>query len=222
MSILISIEIAKISKIHIYIYLIFHRCDSTTFSPVEIGRQIIGRQNRRLISVGREAEPPVEAKELAAEFARRQIGESRDAVDGGGVELLVPPRAAQVSLEDPEPAVVLLLRGVRLSEFPLEDREVVVGVQQRVLVNGPQILAVIHHLPNQKIAAVGGASDRVGVCIGVGVGKRRRDEEGEKEDFEQKPKASMSGGRWLINQWDVNTYGKGRLKLDLQLLVKTS
>lgn len=111
-------------------------------SPVEISRQIIRRQNRRLVSVGRESELPIDAKELASELALREIGELSDAVDGGGIDFLVSPRAAQVRLEDRESVIVLLLRSIDLSEFLLEDREVVIGIKQRVLV----ALAVVNDL----------------------------------------------------------------------------
>nr|GMC54929.1 probable beta-D-xylosidase 7 [Ipomoea batatas] len=79
------------------------------------------------------------------ELLRSEIGELRDAVDGGRVQHLVALSAAQVSLEDGEPVVVLLLRRVALPELGLEQREVMVGVEQRI------VLAVRHDLPDQRI-----------------------------------------------------------------------
>lgn len=65
-------------------------------------------------------------------------------MNGRGIQLLVPSRPAQVSPEDLEPVVVLLLGGIRLTEFPLEDGEVVVIGQHLVV-------AAVHHLPDQRI-----------------------------------------------------------------------
>ncbi|KAK9270731.1 hypothetical protein L1049_026314 [Liquidambar formosana] len=73
--------------------------DGTVITPVEIGGKIVGREDRSLLSVVGKPETP-HAEIVPAEFRRRQIGELSDAVDGGGVELLVPFGAAQVSLED--------------------------------------------------------------------------------------------------------------------------
>lgn len=108
------------------IYLIFDGSDGTVITPVEIGGKIVGREDRSLLSVVGKPETP-HAEIVPAEFRRREIGELSDAVDGGGVELLVPFGAAQVSLEDAEPVIVLLRRGVGLTEPRLERREVVFG-----------------------------------------------------------------------------------------------
>lgn len=95
------------------------------------------------MSIGGETKTP-ETKKLPAELTGSKIGELCDAVYGTGVKLLVALGSAQVSLKDGETEVVLLLRGVGLSEPFLEAGEVVLGVEKL-------IVAVRYDLANQKV-----------------------------------------------------------------------
>ena len=125
-------------------YLIFDVSNPTLLSPIEIGGKIISRQDRGLISVNRELNAALQAKEVPAEFLRSEVGEFGDAVDSGGVELLVALGAAQVSLEDREPVIVLLLSGVGLAVVALEEREVVLRIEE-------MIFTVRYNLADQEI-----------------------------------------------------------------------
>lgn len=142
-------------------------------SPIEIFRQILGGQDRRLVRVLGQLDLPPEPQVRPPELRRGQVGELRHAVGGRGVELLVPPRAAEVRAEHPEPVVVLLLGAVRPSEPPLEEREVVVVRQGGAL---PTVAAVVHHLPDQRVAVAGGEVLRRGRG-GEGGGEEGGDEE---------------------------------------------
>jgi len=81
------------------------------------------------------------------ELRRSKVGELCDAVHGGGVENLVALGSAEVRLEDPKPVIVLLLRSIGLAVLGLEEREVVIGVEE-------MIVAVRYDLTDQEI--VGG------------------------------------------------------------------
>lgn len=117
-----------------YIYLIFDAGDGAVIAPIKVSRKVIRRQDRCLLSIRRELEPPLQPKEVPPELGRSKVGELGDAVDGGGVELLVSLGAAEVSLEDGESVIVLLLGGVGFGVLGLEEGEVVVGVEERVVV----------------------------------------------------------------------------------------
>ena len=68
------------------------------------------------------------------------------------IELLVPPRPAQVCLEDLEPVIVLLLRGVRFPKPPLEDREMmVIGGQKILLLAALNVAELRHYLSDDDI-----------------------------------------------------------------------
>lgn len=126
--------------------LILDASNGSMVAPIEITREVVGRQDRSLLSVGGKAKR-LKTKELAAKLRRSKIGEPGDAVDGGGVQLLVRLGAEQVFLEDTEAVVVLLLRGVSLAEFGLEGGEVVLRVEQVVL-------HLRHHLTDQKVVFI--------------------------------------------------------------------
>lgn len=128
-------------------HLVFDTGDRSTVSPIKIIRQVFRGKNRRLIRILWQPKLAPEAKVGPPELGRGQIWELSHAVNGRGVQLLVPPRAAQVSPEDLEPAIVLLLGRVRLSKFPLEDGEMVM-VRQR-------LIAAINHLPDQRLLRAG-------------------------------------------------------------------
>lgn len=99
------------------------------FSPVEIGGEIGGRKLRRLLRVCRKLQLLLVKPQVAPlELGRGEVGELGDAVDGRGIEQLVALGAAQVSLEDGESVIVLLLSGVRLPVLVFEQGEMVVGV----------------------------------------------------------------------------------------------
>lgn len=148
--------------------LIFDSGDRPTISPIEISRQVFRGKNRCLVRILRQPELAPQAKEGPPELGRCQIRELSHAVNGRGVELLVPPRAAQVSSEDLEPAIVLLLGSVRLPESPLEYGEVVEVCQRLVLV-------AINHLPDQRIL-------RAGECIRCRRGGCNAEDERQEEE----------------------------------------
>lgn len=127
-------------------------------SPVEIGREIGSRKLRRLLRVGRKLQLLLVKPQVAPlELGRGEVGELGDAVNGGGVEQLVALGPAQVSLEDGESVIVLLLSGVRLPVLAFEQGEMVVGVQE--LVDGFRTIG--YDLADERI-------------IGDGVQKRYR------------------------------------------------
>jgi len=123
--------------------LILDASNGSMVAPIEIAREVVGRQDRSLLSVGGKTKR-LQTQKLAAKLRRSEIGELRDAVDGGGIKLLVRLRSEQVILEDAEAVVVLLLRGVGPAELRLEGGEVVLGVEQ-------VLLRVRHHLTDQKV-----------------------------------------------------------------------
>lgn len=123
--------------------LILDASNGSMVAPIEIAREVVGRKDRSLLSVGGKKKR-LQTQKLAAKLRRSEIGELRDAVDGGGVKLLVRLRSEQVILEDAEAVVVLLLRGVRPAELRLEGGEVVLCVEQ-------VLLRVRHHLTDQKV-----------------------------------------------------------------------
>lgn len=151
--------------------MIFDTGDSSVISPIEILGQVVGRQERGLIRVLRQPEPASDPQMTPPELGGRQVGEPRDAVDRRGIELLVPPRAAQVRPEHRESVIVLLLGGVRLAETRLEEREVAVVLGREVAVGG----GAVHDLPDQRIA----------VDLRGGVGR----DDGEGEESEEREEA---------------------------------
>lgn len=96
------------------------------------------------------------------ELGRSQIGEASDSVLRRWVQSLVSLGSAHVGLEHLEPVVVLLLARVRLAEFALEEREVVICSEEMfvvvivvvVVVVVKAFIAAAHHLPDQRIFAV--------------------------------------------------------------------
>jgi len=121
--------------------LILDAGNGSVVAPIEIAREVAGRQDRSLLSISGKTKR-LQAQKLAAELRRSEIGELRDAVDGGGVQLLVRLRSEQVVLEDAEAVVVLLLRSVGPAKLCLEGGKVVLGVEQ-------VLLRVRHHLTDQ-------------------------------------------------------------------------
>lgn len=158
--------------------------DGSFVSPIEIFGEIVGGEDGGLLRVRRQAER-FEAEELAVELRRSEIGESGDAVDGGGVELRVKPRPAQVWLEYAEAMIVLLLRRVGFPELRLEGREVVLGVQQVVL-----HLSLRHHLTDQDVVGVGGGPSR---------GGHGGEEE---ESTESVASHGEVKGKWIARRWN--------------------
>ena len=95
------------------------------------------------------------------ELGRSQIGEASDSVLRRWVQSLVSLGSAHVGLEHLEPVVVLLLARVRLAEFALEEREVVLRSEEMfvvvivvVVVVVKAFIAAAHYLPDQRIFAV--------------------------------------------------------------------
>lgn len=95
------------------------------------------------------------------ELGRSQIGEASDSVLRRRVQSLVSLGSAHVGLEHVEPVVVLLLARVRLAEFELEEREVVLRSEEMfavvivvMVVVVKAFIAAVHHLPDQRIFAV--------------------------------------------------------------------
>jgi hypothetical protein len=114
--------------------LIFDAGDGAVIAPIEVSGKIVRRQDRCLLSIRRKLKPPLQPEKVPPEFGRSKVGELGDAVDGGGVELLVALGAAEVRLEDGESVIVLHLGGVGFGVLGLEEGEVVVGVEERVVV----------------------------------------------------------------------------------------
>lgn len=112
------------------------------------------------------------------ELGRSQIGEASDAVLGRGVQSLVPLGPPHVGLEHRESVVVLLLARVRLAEFSLEQREVVLRSQHRFAV---VIVVVVRGF----ISAVDDLADqRIGdVHVGAGEEEEERGEEEERQNW---------------------------------------
>lgn len=117
-------------------------------APIEIGRKIVRRKDRSLLSIGRESER-LEAEKLPVELSRSQIGKLGDAMDGGGIKLLVPLGSAKVGLEDVEAVGVLLRSSVVLPKLLLEAQEVVLRVEK-------MIVSFRNDLSDQKIVVVVG------------------------------------------------------------------
>lgn len=93
-----------------------------------------------------EAPASAEAEVGSPELCGGEVGELGDAVHGGGVHLLVPPRPPQVRLEHRKPVSVLPLIRIRLSEPPEEAREVGLRVQHQFVLVGLR-----NHLKDQRI-----------------------------------------------------------------------
>jgi len=117
-------------------------------APVKIEGEVVGGKDRSLASVGGELEM-LESEMIPPELGGGEVGELGDAVNGGGVEQLVALGLAQVSLEDRESVVVLLLRCIAFTKISLEEREVMIGVEEI-------ILAVRYDLADQGIGLIGG------------------------------------------------------------------
>lgn len=117
-------------------------------TPVKISGKILRREDRSLVSVSRKPKSPMlflQSEVVTPELRRSEVGEFRNAVDGRRIKELVALRTAQVSLEHRESVIVLLLRGVSLAVLSLEEREVVVCVQERI------IAVRTNDLSNQRI-----------------------------------------------------------------------
>lgn len=145
-------------------------------SPIEILGQIIGRQKRRLIRILRQPKPTPDPQMTPLELGGRQVGEPGDAVDRRGIELLVPPRPAQVIPEHLEPAIVLFLGGVRLAEAPLEEGEVAMIGREVAAIRG----GVVHDLPDQQ---------RIAVDLRRSAGRDEDENEGEREEGDERERA---------------------------------
>lgn len=74
-----------------------------------------------------------ESQKVPLELFAREIGELGDAVDGGGVQLLVLPRPPHVRLEHPQPVAMLLRRRIRLPKLLLEVLEVRLRVEHQII-----------------------------------------------------------------------------------------
>lgn len=163
--------------------LILNRTNGSVLSPVEVSGEIASRELRRLLRVGRQLQPLLmQPQVVLLELLRGEVGELGDAVDGGGIDQLVALGAAQVSLEDGESVIVLLLGGVRLAVLGLEQGEVVVGVQE--LVDGLRTFG--DDLADQRI---------VGDGVHEGIdGSERGGEEGESNDERESQRRHYRSG----------------------------
>lgn len=75
--------------------LILNSTNGSVISPVEVRGEIVRRELRRLLGVGRELQPLlVQPQVVLLELFRGQVGELGDAVDGGGIDQLVALGAA--------------------------------------------------------------------------------------------------------------------------------
>ena len=88
-------------------------------------------------------------------------------MDGGGVEHLVALGSPEIGVEYGEAQVMLLLGCVLLSVLRLEQREVVIGVQEEVV----EVLAGADDLPDNEV--------RRAFAVGDGGGEREEEEERE-------------------------------------------
>lgn len=128
-------------------YLIFDAGDGAVVTLVKISLKILGRKYRSFISVDRKPKSALllmKSEEVPPELRRRKVGELSNTVDRSRIEELMTLRAAQVRLKHLESVIVLLLSSVGFAELRLEQGEMVVGVQKR-------IIAVRHDLPDQRI-----------------------------------------------------------------------
>lgn len=153
--------------------LVLDRSDGAVFTPVEVGREAVGGEDRRLVRRPLEQVPSggaAEAEELPAELGRGEVRELGDPVHRRGVEPLVAPRAEKVGLEHGHPVRALFVVAVRLAEPPDEAREVRLCVQLQLVVR-----AITDHLLDE------------GILSGGGIGRAERgsgEEEGEEEEEE--------------------------------------
>lgn len=80
--------------------------------------------------MSRVLQPIPNAQEPVLKLGLSQIGEPSHPMYSAGVKLLVTLGKSQISLEDLETVIVLLLGGVRFVEPFLEEGEMVVGLGQ--------------------------------------------------------------------------------------------
>ncbi len=103
-------------------------------SPIKIFGKSIGGENRSRVGIGWKPEPASQSQDGQTELGASQIGELSHAVNRRRVKPLVFTRSSQIPLENIEPVPVLLFRSVRLAVLPLEEREVVLRSEPRVVV----------------------------------------------------------------------------------------
>lgn len=70
---------------------------------------------------------------MCTELELGEIGEQCEAMDGAGIKLLLALGSTEVSLEDTEPVIVLLINGVGLSELEFGVLEVFCSAVRRRL-----------------------------------------------------------------------------------------
>lgn len=110
--------------------LIFRRSNSTKFPPIKIKWKIISRQNGCFISMSWILQPTFSSTQKPIpELGLSQIGEPSHTMYSSGVQFLVTLCTAQVSLEDVETVIMLLLSGVGFVESFFEEREMLVWLR---------------------------------------------------------------------------------------------
>jgi len=107
--------------------LIFDGSNCAALSPIELHREILGREDRSLVGVLGELKTAFDPEMLPLELRPSQIRELRNAVTSRGIQLLVTPRSPEIGFENGESVVVLLAGSVDLAELLLEQREVILG-----------------------------------------------------------------------------------------------
>ena len=108
--------------------LVLDGSDGAVFTPVEVGREAVGGEDRRLMRRRPLEQVPsggaAEAEELPPELGGGEVRELGDPVHRRGVEPLVAPREEKIGPEHGHPACALFVVAVGLAEPPDEAREV--------------------------------------------------------------------------------------------------
>ena len=122
-----DLRLSGISKIT-RTYLIFDGGDDAPLTIVKSRAwrgKIPSREDRSLVRISRDTEPSlllmVSEVETLLELRGSEIGELGNAMDRARIQELVALSAVQVSLENRESIIVLLLRGVSLAILFLEE-----------------------------------------------------------------------------------------------------
>ena len=129
--------------------LVLDGADGAVLAPVEVVGEAVGGEDGGLVRLPADEALQgwaAEAEEAVAELARGEVAEPGDAVRRGGVQTLVPPRAAEVGGEHGHPVRARAGVPVRPPEPPREAREVRLRVQLRVL-----LLPAADHLLDERV-----------------------------------------------------------------------
>ena len=126
-------------------------------SPIKIFGETFGGENRSGVGIGGESEPPAtsQSQDGPLELGASQIGELSHAVDRRRVHPLVSARSLQILLKNLEPERVFLLVRIRLAVLLLEQREVVLRPEQRIVAQSLANAGIgVDDLSDQRVIGV--------------------------------------------------------------------